>query len=231
MFLFIQSYFNETVSTTSDKQEIYIQNVLNMFYKLSKRSDMYIFFIACECYFYLHWPSLLYRFTTHDHLHNVKYSTYVRSAWWANQNLLYDLLAWESMTVKITFTRYEKYAHVTTFGLHETPQQAFTKFRNFCSGSYLILYSLILIQFWAHFTHFCLFRFVSVDLLLVSVQSKHRNLLFRYRSETTETKVLFRIVPKLVSVPVSVVSNRNYFRRTPYLRVMIDIIDINDRLR
>ncbi len=63
--------------------------------------------------------------------------------------------------------------------------------------------------------HFCLFRFVSVDLLLVSVQSKHRNSLFRYRSETIETKVLFRIVPKLVSVPVSVVSNRNYFRRTP----------------
>jgi hypothetical protein len=65
--------------------------------------------------------------------------------------------------------------------------------------------------------HFCLFRFVSIDLLLVSVQSKHRNSLFRYRSETTETKVLFRIVPKLVSVPVSVVSNRNYFRRTPLL--------------
>jgi hypothetical protein len=69
-----------------------------------------------------------------------------------------------------------------------------------------------LIQFWAHFTTYL---FVSVDLLLVSVQSKHRNSLFRYRSETTETKVLFRIVPKLVSVPVSVVSNRNYFRRTP----------------
>ncbi len=34
-------------------------------------------------------------------------------------------------------------------------------------------------------------------------------LLRRYRSETTETNVLFRIVPKLVSVPVSVVSNRN----------------------
>ncbi len=35
-------------------------------------------------------------------------------------------------------------------------------------------------------------------------------------SETTETNVLFRIVPKLVSVPVSVVSIRNWFRRTPY---------------
>jgi hypothetical protein len=54
-----------------------------------------------------------------------------------------------------------------------------------------------------------LFRFVSVDLMFVSVQSKHRNSLFWYRSETTETNVLFRIVPKLVSVPVSVVSNRN----------------------
>jgi hypothetical protein len=49
----------------------------------------------------------------------------------------------------------------------------------------------------------------SVGLLFVSVQSKHRNSLFRYRSETTETNVLFRIVPKLVLVPVSVVSNRN----------------------
>jgi hypothetical protein len=62
-----------------------------------------------------------------------------------------------------------------------------------------------------------LFRFVSVDFLVVSVQSKLRNSLFRYRSETTETNVLFRIVPKLVSVLVSVVSNRNKFRRTPYL--------------
>ncbi len=55
---------------------------------------------------------------THDHLHNVKYSTYMRSAWWANQNihLLYDLLARGSMTVKITFTRYEKYVHVTLPG-------------------------------------------------------------------------------------------------------------------
>jgi hypothetical protein len=43
---------------------------------------------------------------------------------------------------------------------------------------------------------FCLFRF----------NRNNRNSLFRYRSETTETNVLFRIVPKLVSVPVSVVS-------------------------
>jgi hypothetical protein len=52
---------------------------------------------------------------THDHLHDVKYSTYMRSALWANQNihLLYDLLAQGSMTVKITFTRYEKYVHIT----------------------------------------------------------------------------------------------------------------------
>ncbi len=49
---------------------------------------------------------------------------------------------------------------------------------------------------------------VSVGLLFVSVHSKHQNSLFRYRSETTETNNLFRIVPKLVSVPVSVVSNR-----------------------
>ncbi len=50
---------------------------------------------------------------------------------------------------------------------------------------------------------------VSVGFLFVSVQSKHRNSLFRYRSETTEINVLFRIVSKLVSAPVSVVSNRN----------------------
>ncbi len=49
---------------------------------------------------------------------------------------------------------------------------------------------------------------------VVSVQSKHRKSLFRYRSETTETNIL--IVPKQVSVPVSVVSNGNKFRRTPY---------------
>ncbi len=58
-------------------------------------------------------------------------------------------------------------------------------------------------------TKYALYQTVSVGLLFVSVQSKHRNSLFRYRSETTETNVLFRIVPKLVSVPVSVVSNRN----------------------
>ncbi len=50
-----------------------------------------------------------------------------------------------------------------------------------------------------------LFRLVSVNFGLTETP----NSLFRYRSETTETNVLFRIVPKLVSVPVSVVSNRN----------------------
>jgi hypothetical protein len=57
------------------------------------------------------------------------------------------------------------------------------------------------------------YQTVPVGLLFVSVQSKHRNFLFRYRSETTKTNVLFRIVPKLVSV----VWNRNLFRRTPYM--------------
>ncbi len=56
---------------------------------------------------------------------------------------------------------------------------------------------------------FAPYQAISVCLLFVSVQSKHRNSLFRYRSETTETYVVFRIVPKQVSVPVSVVSNRN----------------------
>ena len=69
-------------------------------------------------------------------------------------------------------------------------------------------------EVWPILPHFCLFRFLSVDLLLVSVQPKHQTSLFRYRSETTETKVLFRIVPKLVSVLVSVVSNRNYSKDT-----------------
>ncbi len=54
-----------------------------------------------------------------------------------------------------------------------------------------------------------LFHTVSVGLLFVSVQSKHRNSLFRYRSETTETNILFQIFPKLILVPVSVISNRN----------------------
>jgi hypothetical protein len=53
------------------------------------------------------------------------------------------------------------------------------------------------------------YQTVSVGLLFVSIQSKHQNSLFRYRSETTKTNVLFRIVPKQVSVPVLVVSNRN----------------------
>ncbi len=49
------------------------------------------------------------------------------------------------------------------------------------------------------------YQTVLVGLLFVLVQSKHRNSLFWYRSETAETSVLFQIVP----VPVSVVSNRN----------------------
>ncbi len=39
-----------------------------------------------------------------------------------------------------------------------------------------------------------------VALLFVSVQSKHRNSLLQYRSETTETNILFQIVLKLVLV-------------------------------
>jgi hypothetical protein len=53
------------------------------------------------------------------------------------------------------------------------------------------------------------YQTVSIGLLFVLVQSKHRKSLFRYGSETTETNVLFQIVPKLFLVPVSVVSNRN----------------------
>ncbi len=60
---------------------------------------------------------------------------------------------------------------------------------------------------------YALYHSVWVVLLFVSVQSKHRNSLFRYRTETTETNVLFRIVPNLISV----VSNRNKFPRTPYV--------------
>jgi hypothetical protein len=59
------------------------------------------------------------------------------------------------------------------------------------------------------FSKYAPYQTVSVGLLFVSVQSKHRNSLFRYRSETTETNVLFWIVPKLVLVTVSVFSNQN----------------------
>jgi hypothetical protein len=59
------------------------------------------------------------------------------------------------------------------------------------------------------FTNFMSFSVCFGSFFIVSVQSKHRNTLFRYRIETTETNVLFRIVSKLVSVPFSVVSNRN----------------------
>jgi hypothetical protein len=48
------------------------------------------------------------------------------------------------------------------------------------------------------------YQTVSVGNLFVSVQLKHQKPLFQYRSETTEKNVLFRIVPKLVSVPASV---------------------------
>jgi hypothetical protein len=40
-------------------------------------------------------------------------------------------------------------------------------------------------EVWPILPHFCLFRFVSADLLLVSVQPKHRNSLFRYSAETS----------------------------------------------
>ncbi len=53
------------------------------------------------------------------------------------------------------------------------------------------------------------YQTVLVVLLFVSVQSKHRKSLFRYRSETTETNILFQIMPQLVLVLVSVVLNRN----------------------
>jgi hypothetical protein len=59
------------------------------------------------------------------------------------------------------------------------------------------------------FLGFLLVSVCFVLFRLVSVLPKHRNSMFRFRSETTETNVLFRIVSKLVSVPVSVVSNRN----------------------
>ncbi len=41
-------------------------------------------------------------------------------------------------------------------------------------------------------TKYALYHTVPVALLFVSLQSKHRNFLFRYRTETTETNVLFR---------------------------------------
>jgi hypothetical protein len=58
-------------------------------------------------------------------------------------------------------------------------------------------------KFYDKIPKYALYQTVSVGLLFVSVQSKHRNCLFWYRSETTETNILFRIVPKLVSVSVS----------------------------
>ncbi len=47
-------------------------------------------------------------------------------------------------------------------------------------------------------TKICRYQTVLVSLPFDLVQSKHKNSLFFYRRETTETKVLFRIVPKLV---------------------------------
>jgi hypothetical protein len=57
-------------------------------------------------------------------------------------------------------------------------------------------------KFFEKIPKYALYHSVSVAFLMVSVQLKHRNSLFRYRIDTTETNVLFLIVPKLVSVPV-----------------------------
>jgi hypothetical protein len=57
-------------------------------------------------------------------------------------------------------------------------------------------------KFYEKIPKYALYQTVSVGFLFVSVQSKHRNSLFRYRSKTTETNILFRIVPKLVLVSV-----------------------------
>ena len=64
-------------------------------------------------------------------------------------------------------------------------------------------------NFFEKIPKYAFYHTVSVAFLFDSVQSKHRNSLFRYRTETTETNVLFRIVLNLVMVPVSIVSNRN----------------------
>jgi hypothetical protein len=64
-------------------------------------------------------------------------------------------------------------------------------------------------QFYEKLPIYALYQTVLVGLLFVLVQFKHRNSLFRYRSETSETNILFWIVQKLVLVPVSVVLNRN----------------------
>ncbi len=65
---------------------------------------------------------------------------------------------------------------------------------------------------------YALYQTVLAGLLFFSVQSKHQNSLFRYRSETTETNVLFPIVPKLVSVPVSVFRIETSFEGHPSWR-------------
>jgi hypothetical protein len=56
---------------------------------------------------------------------------------------------------------------------------------------------------------YALYQTVSVALLFVLVQSKHQNTPFQYRTKITETNVLFWIMPKLVLVPVLVLSNLN----------------------
>ncbi len=61
---------------------------------------------------------------------------------------------------------------------------------------------------------YAIYQTALVGLLFVLVQPKHQNSLFRYRSETTETNGLLRIVAKLVSVPVLVVLIRTSFEDT-----------------
>jgi hypothetical protein len=58
------------------------------------------------------------------------------------------------------------------------------------------------LNFLKKYQKYALYHTVSVALLFVLVQSKHRNSLFRYRTEITKTNVLFRIVPILALIPI-----------------------------
>ena len=80
-------------------------------------------------------------------------------------------------------------------------------------------------NFFEKIPKYAFYHTVSVAFLFDSVQSKHRNSLFRYRTETTETNVLFRIVPKLVRFKFQLFRIENSFEGHPTLVYFADFLE------
>ncbi len=179
----------------------YSFRIFSFCYSLLFRLSFYLFLFFL---FFSSYPSLLISSYSSRKCYSFK-------VWWPNATLFAIIFFLYSRYIHTSFIHSQTFAEahlhiftaVSSVGGTSMGCRAEIRTRACLTASQQYSYTIHLCF------HFHLFRFVLVDLLFVSVQSKHRNSLFWYRSETTETNVLFRIVPKLVSVPVSVVSNRN----------------------